>query len=128
MKHKTEVTFEVIQTEVKSYLEVTFGVEFEVTGHYRPATLTEPEEYDELSISSLWVYKIDGKYLDGAQRPYLDELADSFRKESTRWFELTEEEFDLAIQDHCWDVAIELKQANDAEACDYYDNLKEGWD
>ena len=128
MIHTTEVTLEVItQTCVHSYYEVTFGVEFEVNGKYLPATLTEPEEYSELTINSLWIVQIDSKYLHGAKRPYLEELADSFRKESVRWFELTEEEFDNVIHEHCWDVAIDLKQANDAEACDY-DNLKEGWD
>lgn len=129
MIHTTEVTLEVItQTCVHTYYEVTFGVEFEVNGKYLPATLTEPEEHSELSINAIWIVQIDGKYLHGAKRPYLEELAGSFRNESERWFELTPEQFDNVMQDNCWDYAIELKQAHDAEACDYYDNLKEGWD
>lgn len=125
MIHTTEVTLEVTSATIP-YKEVTFGIDFEVSGCHRPATLTEPEEFSELSMSSIYVVAMNGKYLHGASRSYLEGLADLLKDGS--WFELPPEEFDCLLENHCWDVAIDLKQANDAEACDYYDNLKEGWD
>jgi hypothetical protein len=124
MKHTTEVTLEVIPLPgVVCYKEIMFEVTFEVSGRYRPSTLTEPEEHSELNIDIIRIGSIDGKRLHGTRLDYRESLALSFRNDSERWFELTPEEFDVVIQEHCWDAAIDLKQDSD-----YFDNLKEGWD
>ena len=116
--------------EDSSYTEITFEVDFDIGGKHLPSTLTEPEEYPELEVNELSVTAINTKY---ESLPYLCNksgisLAEYYQKEAELWFGLTVEQFHTLVEDTCWEFADTLKQCKDAEADNYKENLKEGWD
>ena len=122
---KAVLTLDVVK-EDSSYNEITFEITFEIHGKHLPSTLTEPEEYPELEVNELSVIAINTKphlcYKSGIS------LAEYYQKEAELWFGLTVEQFHTLVEDTCWEFAATLKQCKDAEADNYNENLKEGWD
>ena len=126
---KAVLTLDAVNKD-SNYIEITFEVDFDIGGKYLPSTLTETEEYPELEVNSLRVTAVKAEQYLCYMTCNMSGIswAECFQKEAELWFGLTVEQFHTLVEDTCWEFADTLKQCKDAEADNYKENLKEGWD